>query len=248
MPFTFSHPALVLPLALLGRRWCSLTGLVVGSVAPDFEYFLRFDYYSAISHTLFGLFFFDLPLGLLLAFLFHGVVREPLFANLPGFLRGRVQAYRGFDWPAHFRAHWVVVLVSILLGALSHVLWDAATHDHGFFVERIPFLTAAFEVTGKEWIPVRLLERSSSILGLGVIAAVFFTRPATPVAGRVYLRYWVVVAAITVLLSALRLGFGAPLKQLEQLVTIVMASGIAGLLFAPTLLASFGTIRKQRDQ
>ena len=41
MPFTFSHPAAVLPLRLLPRHWFSLTGLVIGSMVPDFEYFLR---------------------------------------------------------------------------------------------------------------------------------------------------------------------------------------------------------------
>ncbi|WP_220463965.1 DUF4184 family protein [Adhaeribacter radiodurans] len=42
MPFTFSHPAIVLPLTLLLRKWYSLTGLVIGSLTPDFEYFYQF--------------------------------------------------------------------------------------------------------------------------------------------------------------------------------------------------------------
>jgi hypothetical protein len=30
MPFTFSHPAIVLPLTFLPRQWFSFTGLVIG--------------------------------------------------------------------------------------------------------------------------------------------------------------------------------------------------------------------------
>jgi hypothetical protein len=41
MPFTFAHPAIVLPLKHLPKRWYSLTGLIIGSMTPDFEYFIR---------------------------------------------------------------------------------------------------------------------------------------------------------------------------------------------------------------
>jgi len=36
MPFTFSHPAIVLPLTK-ARLKLSATGLIVGSTIPDFE-------------------------------------------------------------------------------------------------------------------------------------------------------------------------------------------------------------------
>ena len=39
MPFTFSHPAIVLPLTFLRRQWFSLTGLAVGSLTRDVKYF-----------------------------------------------------------------------------------------------------------------------------------------------------------------------------------------------------------------
>ena len=67
MPFTLAHPAIVLPLAAKKLRM-SATGLVIGSMVPDFEYFIRMRTESKYSHTLAGLFWFDLPLGLLLCF------------------------------------------------------------------------------------------------------------------------------------------------------------------------------------
>jgi hypothetical protein len=56
MPFTFAHPAVVLPGGYLPKQWLSLTGLVVGSRTPDFEYFFRWRVLSLYSHTLAGIF------------------------------------------------------------------------------------------------------------------------------------------------------------------------------------------------
>ncbi len=89
MPFTFSHPAIVLPLNYLPKKWFSLTGLVIGSLTPDFEYFIRMKIKSEYSHTLEGLFWFDLPLGVLLAFIFHNIVRNNFYNNLPLFFKSR---------------------------------------------------------------------------------------------------------------------------------------------------------------
>lgn len=119
MPFTASHPAIVLPLTFLPRRWYSLTGLVVGSMTPDFEYFLRMRLKSTYSHTFGGLFWFDLPLGLLLALLFHVWVRNPLFDNLPMSLKSRFSPFKTFDWKRHLKDHWMVAVVSILVGSAS---------------------------------------------------------------------------------------------------------------------------------
>src|SRR6478609_2941554 len=103
MPFTFSHPAIILPITYLPRKWFSLTGLVVGSLTPDFEYFIRMRVQSDYSHTLSGLFWFDLPLGILLAFIFHNIVRDSLFENLPLILKSRLIRFKQFDWNSYFK-------------------------------------------------------------------------------------------------------------------------------------------------
>ncbi len=51
MPFTFSHPAIILPLKYLPQNWFSLTGLIIGSLTRDFEYFIRMKVRSNYSHT-----------------------------------------------------------------------------------------------------------------------------------------------------------------------------------------------------
>ena len=81
MPFTFSHPAVVLPLIRAGLK-LSATGLIIGSIIPDFEYFIRMRDWSRYSHTLVGLAWFDLPLAILVCFIYHLIVKNYLFDNL----------------------------------------------------------------------------------------------------------------------------------------------------------------------
>ena len=97
MPFTFSHPAIILPLTFLPKKWYSLTGLVIGSLTPDFEYFLRMKIQSNYSHSLSGIFWFDIPLSICLAFIFHNYVRNSLFDNLPTILKSRLTNYKAFE-------------------------------------------------------------------------------------------------------------------------------------------------------
>lgn len=129
MPFTFSHPAIVLP--LLRRKYnrlFSATGLVIGSIAPDFESFLGLGRDKVYSHTWLGAFWFDLPLALALAFIFHLVIRRSIIENMPKAWRERFEFARKFDWVSYFKRNMVVVITSLLIGVLSHLLWDSFTH------------------------------------------------------------------------------------------------------------------------
>jgi len=61
MPFTLCHPALVVPLHRCVRRWTSLSALVIGSMAPDFVYFLPAGVDGVFSHSVPGLFLYCVP-------------------------------------------------------------------------------------------------------------------------------------------------------------------------------------------
>ena len=91
MPFTPAHPAIVLPFLKIKPERVSATALVIGSIAPDFEYFFKMSVSGQHSHTLLGILYFDIPVTIGLAFLFHGVVKRNLIANLPAFFQYRFQ-------------------------------------------------------------------------------------------------------------------------------------------------------------
>src|SRR5262245_66554750 len=86
MPFTLAHPAAVIPL----KRYLPLSALVVGSLSPDLEYLVRLRAVSHLSHTLTGLFSFCLPVGLVLLWLFHRFVKQPLTLLMPTTMRQRL--------------------------------------------------------------------------------------------------------------------------------------------------------------
>jgi hypothetical protein len=236
MPFTFSHPAIVLPLTFLPRKWFSLTGLVIGSLTPDFEFFLRMRIKSNYSHTIEGLFWFDIPLGLLLALIFHNLVRDKLFDNLPIFLKSRFSTFRQFDLKGHFKRNWHVVTTSILIGAASHILWDSFTHDHGYFVKTIPTLQSSVDFLGRQIPILKILQHSSTLLGGLVIAFAIYKLPTNETEKEnIDLKYWTIVVGLTFTIIAVRLLGGLELKQYGHVIATAISAGIISLTLTPWL-------------
>lgn len=191
MPFTFSHPAIILPLTYLPKRWFSLTGLIIGSLMPDFEYFLRMKIKSDFSHTLEGVFLFDLPLGIVTAFIFHNIVRNNLFDNLPYILKSRVIVVKNFNWNIYFKKNWLVVIFSIIIGTFSHILWDSFTHDSGYFVQKFEVLIQSVELFNKKIPILKILQHLSTFIGAFVIAFSLYKLPThTTDSKSINLNYW----------------------------------------------------------
>jgi uncharacterized protein DUF4184 len=128
MPMTFSHPAAVLPL-----RRCGLvfSALLVGSVAPDSEYF--FGLRHSASHTMPGVVTFSFPIALAGLVIFHVIVKWPLISLLPAGLQARVIGpARRFRWfPA---SRLLLILLSLAIGIATHILLDGFTHPDSWAV------------------------------------------------------------------------------------------------------------------
>ncbi|GAB2455061.1 hypothetical protein GCM10011375_02760 [Hymenobacter qilianensis] len=196
MPFTLSHPAIVLPLLFRTRRWLSITGLVLGSMAPDFEYFLRLKPFGYYGHTWVGLFWFDLPMGLLIAGLFHGVVKRPLVRSLPLLLRARLGQLSEEPWP--LRNLWSGRLIlGILAGSLSHIFWDAFTHNNSPVSVGIDFLNQQVgPLTLYRW-----LQYVFSVIGLLAMAWFVWKLPVQPrlvkATSKIQRLFWTFTGALT---------------------------------------------------
>ena len=201
MPFTFSHPALVIPLLRARRRypWLSATGLIIGSIAPDFEKFFRLQLASSYSHTAASIFYFSCPVALVVAFVFHGLVRRPLLAHSPEWLRRRVAEYASFNWPRYFRQHYGGVLLSIVLGAAGHILWDSFTHPSYLMMKFMPGLTEPVQI-GRWQMPVYEVSGlvSTGVGGLLTAWAVWQLpqQPVRAVPGAMPEAYWGVAALL----------------------------------------------------
>lgn len=170
MPFTPSHAAAAVPIhRLLGRR-LRLSALVIGSMSPDFEYIVRLVPSSKYGHTVPGLFAFCLPVGLAVYTVFHTVMKRPLALLLPD--RLRAHAAPEIDRPA-FASLWAVgvVCIAILLGAVSHVLWDAFTHKGSDVVHASSMLSATLVGRpGGGFKVYNALQHLSGVLGLALLA------------------------------------------------------------------------------
>lgn len=236
MPFTFSHPAIILPLTYLPKCWFSLTGLVIGSLMPDFEYFLRMNIKSVYSHTLEGIFWFDLPLGLLTAFIFHNLIRNHLFENLPFILKSRFINYIDFDWNSYFKKNWLVVLFSILIGTTSHIFWDSFTHDTGYFVKSFPQLKDSIKVLNYQIPILKILQHSSTFIGGLFICISIYKLPSFQIQRKVTnIYYWIIFFTGFILLSSLLNTF--KINALGTFIISIISVSILSLILTSILLS-----------
>ena len=160
MPFTISHAAAVLPLQRFGRHTLPLSALMVGSMAPDFGYFFSHEASRALTHSVMGLFSFSLPSGLGVWLFYVAVLEKATITLLSNRWHTR------FAHTAAITPQLVVrACIAILLGAITHLLWDSFTHRGTIVSQWWPGLLAP--VPGASWMPVyHLLHGLSSIIGL----------------------------------------------------------------------------------
>jgi hypothetical protein len=170
MPFTLAHPAAVVPLARRFPQALPLSALTMGSMAPDFEYFVYLHPVRTISHDLAGIPLLCIPSGLVLLWIFQHVMKRPLIELFPGHQRRRLSSCAAAIpfWPLGRLAG---IVVALAVGAASHLVWDAATHANGWVVERCPPLTATIvALGGREFKVFDFLQHASGAVGLGLLA------------------------------------------------------------------------------
>jgi hypothetical protein len=163
MPFTVSHAAAVLPLQRLGKHKLPLTALMIGSMAPDFGYFFSHDASRQLTHGIPGLFVFALPAGLAVWLFYVAMLEKATITLLSDRWHTRFAHTDAITLPLIARAS-----VAILLGAATHILWDAFTHRGTFVSDVFPVLLSP--TPGARWLPVyHLLHGMSSLVGLAIL-------------------------------------------------------------------------------
>jgi uncharacterized membrane protein YfcA len=170
MPFTFAHPAAILPLRR--SRFLQTVPLIIGSMVPDAPYFFpwRVAKYFLETHTLNSSFLVDVPMGM--AFLVATLLlKEPLTILLPA--RARWTCLRSIERFYARPLHWPIALFSILIGAWTHIAWDSVTHQTGWTAERVAALSAPVSLFGWDTETSHLLQYLSSVFGLVVLGLWF---------------------------------------------------------------------------
>ncbi|MFJ8190259.1 DUF4184 family protein [Streptomyces sp. NPDC096094] len=180
MPFTLSHAVAVLPAVRsdgTGRGPLVPAVLVAGSLSPDMTYYAASFLSGAmefgdVTHSFPGVFTVDVLIAWALVAVWL-LVREPLVALLPRAGQGRAATLLRCGAPrARVRpslvARWYM---SAVLGALTHVVWDAFTHLDRWGMRVFPALGREIAGSPLYW----YLQYGGSAVA-AVVIAVFLAR------------------------------------------------------------------------
>jgi len=163
-----------------------------------------------------------------------------LFDNLPSFLKDRFSVYKKFNWPRYFIKNWAIVLASVIIGAVSHILWDAVTHNTMFYVNQAD-LSTMMKIGKINLAGYKFLQLASTITGgLIVIYSIFALRRIHQPKTKIDYRYWTIVWIITLSITFLRfakddfrLHYYSPYRVIA---VSFIASFMIGLILTPLLL------------
>lgn len=163
MPFTLAHPIAVLPLWHISQRRLDLPALIVGATIPDIAYFIALYPVASIGHSPLGLLQEGIPSALTLLFIGRYLLWDAVLALLPteqtphhqlssgehpqektplaiGNLARRIPPAKSYSfWPL---SRLLTIIFSVIIGALTHIIWDSATHFNGWTVVRVSWLSA----------------------------------------------------------------------------------------------------------
>jgi hypothetical protein len=166
MPWTFAHPAAVLPLRAFPRL--PFGALVVGSLSPDIGYYFDAFPVAIRAHTLPGLIYICLPTAIALMVVLR-MLQKPVAELLPYPHRQAALALPPFLWPPSPSAAGFVC-IAILIGAMTHIFWDAFTHPAGYFVAKMPPLrTISFNVHGRDFLLFEVMQHVSTVAGTVIL-------------------------------------------------------------------------------
>jgi hypothetical protein len=91
MPFTLAHPAIIMPLQKpISRYQGLLSALIIGSMIPDFSYFLPLGVTRYDSHQWLALLWFCLPVGLIFYLVYHTLLVPVVYSFLPKAFKSRL--------------------------------------------------------------------------------------------------------------------------------------------------------------
>ena len=176
MPFTLAHPAAVLPLRRF--RYLQTAPLIIGSLTPDLPYYVPARYGHAVlheTHTFFGSFAVDVPLGFALfagMFLLRRSLTALMSARARAVCLQALQRFKDRPW------QWALAPLSILLGVWTHIAWDSFTHSDGWMVRRVAALSAPISFGWYTGEVSHVLQYVSSAVGLTVLAIWYWRLPA----------------------------------------------------------------------
>jgi len=227
MPFTPSHALVALPFV---RTPLVPAGIAVGAMTPDLPLFTRGVGLSyGFTHTLSNIVWTTL-VAFVLLLVWRVVLRPGLVELAPNFLAARfpdewrrtgAPAARELVAPREQFGYPLLLVISLLLGVLSHIAWDSFTHVGRWGVGILPILAQQWgPLAGYKWV-----QHGSSVLGiaiLGVFALLWLRRREIVRRPRLLPAWvrWLWYLALPALLLAFWLWGMSQLGPLSETITV----------------------------
>lgn len=168
MPFTVSHVVAVIPLYKYLGKFGALSALVIGSMIPDFAYMTPYLVHQRMySHSLVGIYLYGIPMGLTIYFLYHFLMAPVIVSLLPKKLSQYLHADLFLGRIPNIPSY--ILVLSLVLGAITHVVWDFFTHFDGIPQYINWFHIPLVAIDGYDILPYRVLQHFSSIFGLSLL-------------------------------------------------------------------------------
>lgn len=130
MPFTISHTVAAYPINRLLKR-LPLDALMIGATGPDLEYLYNLRVHGKYWHSLEGLLVGAVPVCFLLVLLWRKAVYQALLSMLP-------RLRESGNVPSRLKAPIGYTLLAVIIGGLTHIIWDSFTHSDGWGVQMLP--------------------------------------------------------------------------------------------------------------
>jgi len=241
MPFTPTHILATIPIAVL-CRWLPLSALAIGSMIPDLPMFVPFASNYLVTHSPAGVFTACLPLGVATFLLFQCVIKVPVLSLFPDWVKARLKTIaKPLFIPSI--GFFLRVSIAIVIGAFTHIAWDAFTHQGRWGTQTFPILNQTMTVAGWQIPGYKLFQYGSTFVGLPALAMFsgfwLCGNVASPVNGLYPFRRRakLLFAGVAIAIPALVTGYvlttsdGTPYGKLGQIITT------SGLLAMVALVA-----------
>jgi|GEM_PF-5395410 len=155
MPYSLSHAVVSLPASYLFKGRMPLASIVIGSQSPDFLYYIFLSTVKAPGHSFTGVLLYCLVPSLMAVAVWYRWLERPCL----GLFHLKCEP-RPFNKTTYF-----YMFLGVLIGAYTHVLWDATSHEDGALVIGSAFWNARFF-----GLPVfKWNQYGSGVLGLGIL-------------------------------------------------------------------------------
>ena len=197
MPFTLSHAAAALPFRRFKPIW---PALVIGTFAPDLQYFILISDEDRSGHRFPQVVLFTLPLALIVLWIFEWIVKCPAIELLPSAVQRRLQhKIEPLSFWGWKRLGSIPLWMTI--GIATHFCWDEFTHYHSWMSDHLPLLHVVIPVPFVHPMTLlKILQHASTVLGFLVVcvwlAIWFFRAPPAPRSRRHEFQPWLKVALV----------------------------------------------------